>query len=237
MSEENVTPEQTTETEETPVTPELTDEQIAAALGVEVDYFQEVKGQINDLHGLYKKVNEKSRQLADEQRKREAESKTTPAPSAEDDDEDIELDEKSQRALDRWFQKHYGSVLTTVQQQKTEAMSTVIDDFGAKYPDADHLSINAIMDELGLWDVSDTPAKLKKNLERAKKISEAEKFDPEAEAERIAAERLKSKVKDGEEVVEVKKKAGTVPKARSEAEILADQSIPWFEKEKLLSQK
>ncbi len=236
MTDEITTEEVTTETpEQTPeAAPALTDDQIAAALGVEPDYLAEVKGQIKDLNGFYAKVNKRNMQLVEQQKQLEARASTpASAPAAAEDD--IELDEKSAEVLRKFIQREFSPLINTVQQQNVEAAQSVIEDFAKQNPNAPHTRIDEIMDELGLWELSDTPAKLKKNLNRALKLAKADSFDPEAEAAEIAAKKLQAVTEDGSEVVEVKKKRGSVPATRSEDEILADPNIDFFTKMAMLN--
>lgn len=230
---DEITTEEVTETPQdtTPTAPELTDEQVAAYLGVDTAYFAEAKGQIKNLDGFYAKVNKRNMELVEKQRALEAQA-AAPAPASDDDD--VELDAKSAAVLRKFIENEFAPVFQTLAQQNHDAAGQVIEEFSATHKDVNPAEVDDIMTEMGLWDASTTPAKLKKNLERAYKIAKAQAFDPEAEAERIAAERLKGAVKDDEEVIEVKKKRGSVPAPRDEDAVLADSNVSWVDKLKML---
>lgn len=212
-------------------TPAITDEQIAEALGVEPDYFKEVKGQIKDLSGFYAKVNRRNMDLITKEREQAAKPVLTPTT---DDDGEV-LDEKSQRILRKFIEAEIAPVLSSVQSSVAEDMGEVAEVFAKTHTDISPAKIDAIMEEEGLWDLSRTAPKLKKNLERAYKLAKADLLDTDAEIERRVAERLKDSVKDGEEVVGVKPKRTSVTEPRSEADILADDSIPAHKKWELLN--
>lgn len=217
--------------------PALTDEQLAAALGVDVEYLKEVKPQIKNLNGFYGKVNKKNVELIEAQRALEARAVTPTAPTVADDDDDIELDEKSQRVLKRFIEQQMAPFANTVKATVEAEMGTVIEQFAEANSTIDPTRVDDVMSELGLWDSSKTPAALKKNLERAKRIVAAESFDPEAAAEKLAAERLKGAVKDGERVVDVKSKRAAIENPRDENSIIVDQDIPWYKRMEAFSKE
>lgn len=211
--------------------PALTDEAIAAALGVDVEYLKEVKPQLKNLGGFYGKVNKRNVELIEAQRAAEARAVTpTPAVAATDDDEELELDEKSQRVLKRFIEAQIAPFTQTVQASVETEMGTVIEAFADANPTVDAMRVDELMTELELWVASTTPAKLKKNLERAAKIVRAEAFDPEAEVGKRTAEKLKDAVKDGERVVDVKAKRTAIEHPRSESDIVLDKDIPWHKR-------
>ena len=223
MSDETVT--ETDETidvseptaEPTPVA--LNDEAVAEYLGVDPEYFVENKKKFTDLQGLYKKLNT-------ERMKQAAQEKEMPY-QAPTPDEDVSLDAASRKILDAYFAEKMAPIATMQQATLADAFSETIDTFVEAHPDDDHDAIASLMEEL--YPPAKTPAQLKKNMERARRVWVAEQSDPSAEAERIAAEKLES-VKSKGEVVEVKSKAKGSTKPRDVNDILEDSSIPWYEK-------
>ena len=234
MSEETTT--STTEAAEAAETstettaPELTDEQIAAHLGVDPAYFAEVKGNIQNLDKFYAKVNKRNMDLI------EAQKQVAQAPIASDDDDDIDLDESSQKVLRKFLARELAPFLNTVQATTYDAMQDTALEFAAGHTDVPPAAVDAAMEEIGGWNAS-TPAQLKRNLERAYKLAKADTSDIDAVVEAKLAERLAAVKGDGEEIVEVKPKRGTVTSPRSEAEILADPNISPQEKWKMLATK
>ena len=225
MTEEVITPEidepanEPIEDEAPKTAQELNDEIVANYLGVDPDYLVENKGKFKDLQGLYKKLNS-------ERIKQSQQQKVAPQPVLADD-EDVALDEASRKILDKYFEQKMAPLVQVQQTTLAEQFAETIDGFVEANPDDDHDAIASIMEDL--FPQAKTPAELKRNMQKARRVWLAESRDPESEAERIAAEKLEQ-VKAKGDVVEVKSKAKGSIKPRSQGEILDDPNIPWFEK-------
>lgn len=201
--------EETTPTEAP--TPQFTDEQLAAALGVDVEFFtSEVKPNAQNFNKLYSKLNQKSMTLA-EREKALKESASAAPPSVDDDDEDVELDARAQKALKKFVEKEYGGYFSTIQEQLATSVSQVIEKFSQKASDVDANRVTELMDEYGLW--TKNSAQLEKNLDRVYKLVKAESLDVDAIAEQKAQEKfeklLEEKGLKDADIVAVKKSPKT----------------------------
>lgn len=206
MSDEITTPAEVIETEatpeptaEAPATP--SDEAIAEALGVDVDYLRENKSKFRDFNKFYSELNRRSMELS-------AKEKEVPsAPKKDTEDDDTELDERSRRLLRKVMEDEFGDVFNLVRSTTVDAVGQVIEDFSAKHSDADPTRISEVMDELNLW--TPIPSQLKKNMEKAYKLVKAEATDVDAIAEQKAQELfekyLADKGLDRDDIVSVKK--------------------------------
>ena len=200
--QETPAPEPTTE-----APPEFTDEQIAGALGVDVEFYtNEVKPNAKNFDKMYSKLNARAMALAEQEKAAATKPEPEPAPEP---DEDVELDAKAQKALKRFIESEFGGYFEAIQQTATASVEAVIEEFSEKAKDVDANRVTEVMDELGLW--TRNASQLKKNFDRALKLVKAEsaESDLEAKAEKLAQERLERLLEEkglkDAEVVSVKK--------------------------------
>ena len=211
--------------------PELTDEQIATALGVDVEYLQAVKPEIQNLKGFYAKVNKRNQELVEAQKRLDSQPKE--AAKVEDDD-DIDLDPQAQKVLRKFIQKEFAPILSTMEQERTETAASIMDDFISDHRDVEPEKVYEAMQEMGLWQVATTPAKLKKALNSAYKYVKNETTDIDAEIEKRLAERLKSLKSDGEEIVEVKSKRTQSTGNTTVGQVIDNPNMAWPDMMRLL---
>ncbi len=232
MSDEITTEEVEEEVTEQPseeVQEALTDEQIAEALGVDVEYLQAVKPEIQNLKGFYSKVNKRNQELVERQKQLESKG----APPVEED-EDIDLDPQAQKVLRKFIQKEFEPLLSTIEAERTESAASLLDEFVSEHRDVPTDKLYEAMEELGLWQVTNTPTKLKRALTTAYKYVKANSSDVEAEIERRVAAQLKSLKSDDTEIVDVKAKRSAVTPTRTLGSVVDDPNMSWPEMMKAL---
>lgn len=232
MSDETTTTKEveteTPTTEEVPTesAPALTDEQVAEALGVDVEYLAAVKPDIQNMKAFYSKVNKRNQELIEKQKELDAKG-AKPENKVEDDD-DIDLDPQAQKVLRKFIQKEFAPLLSTIEAERTETAAAIMDDFVSEHRDVPPDKVYEAMSELGLWQSATTPTKLKKALNSAYKAAKLETTDFEAEVEKRIAERLKNLKSDDEEIVEVKGKRAA-PSGKTLGSVLDDPNATWMD--------
>ena len=153
--------------------------------------------------------------------------------SAEEDD-DIDLDPQAQKVLRKFIQREFAPLLKTIESERTETAAGIMDEFIADHRDVPPDKVYEAMEELGLWNASTTPVKLKKSLTTAYKYVKANGTDIDAEVERLVAERLKGLKGKDEEIVEVKSKRTQSTGQTTIGQVIDNPNMPWPEMMRLL---
>jgi hypothetical protein len=239
---ETPTTEETPEPEGTEEAPPSIDRAAAlAALGLDDDALDKVK----NLSKWERDINRQSTELG-LLRKELADSK----PKAADPDDDVpDLDEASMRAL-RKALKGMGvdpdvvaSVTTSYAVSQQEQVAEVTDEFFAAHADVSPEDIVAAVAELGVDVSNPTPRRAKQILTAALKVVQADKAGDtsaqvEARAKALAEEMFAKRVKDDEQVVEVRPRKGApIEGHKSRDDVLLDDNVSFFDKVDLLTKE
>ena len=189
---------------------------------------------LDNLDEFYKRVNRKSMEAAELRKQAEAMLANAPGQKAAPvDDDDEELDERAQRIIDkrikRIMESELAPVFSTMVEERKEAEQREWEGFTSAHTDVPADAIAEAFYELGFDKTANTPAKYAEALKKAYRYAKANDLD--ALAEQKAAEKIAALKGKGEEVVAVKeKKSGIEPAPKSEADLMNDPDIPWYQK-------